>query len=490
MKEENNTPKSEPNPSTAAALLADSEFFDAEWYLNTYPDVAAAGVDPAEHYLSSGAEEGRDPGPNFCTNIYLRRFPDVATAGINPLLHYLTHGRKEGRKLPPAVPLSTAEALRARFANLRELPVFVVPDGDKRLCMITDSINAGNLFGGVSTALIFSALFSKRLGAKLRVITRNEPPDRENLRKVFQIHAIPWEGNVQFAFANENEQIDITPQDVFVTTSWWSTWSAKCSIPASKIYYILQEDERMFYPMGDERLRCQELLADPEIKFIVNSQLLFEHMVNEGFGNIAKNGVWFEPAFPEPTYRPDSWRGSAKKNFFFYARPLNQRNLYYRGIEALASAIDKEVLDPSLWEIYFVGKDLSEILLPTGVEPLLMENLDWADYATLVRRTDLGLSLMCTPHPSYPPLDLAACGAVAVTNCWGRKTSLKGYSNNIICVDADIDSLVNGIAQGVELSKDVKRRQINYRQSGLCRNWEQSFEPVLKRLTPLANTSS
>src|SRR5262249_29444879 len=469
----------EPND---AALVATSEFFDRDWYLNNYPDVAMAGIDPAVHYLSNGAAEGRDPGPRFSTNIYLRRYPDVAAAGINPLLHYLQHGRNEGRKIPPAVPATAADVLRRHFQTLQELPVFFVANVPKRVSLVTDSINSGNLYGGVSTALIFSALLSKRLRANLRIVTRTEPPDRENLSKVFQIHGIDWRSNVQFALAKNGEQIDVGDQDLFVTTSWWTTWSTKCSIPTEKILYILQEDERMFYPMGDDRLRCQEMLADPSIRFIVNSRLLFDHFVDEGFHNVAKNGVWFEPAFPEASYRPDDWRNSAKMNFFFYARPRNQRNLYFRGIEAISAALHKEILDPRRWEIYLVGKDFIQILLPGGIEPVLLENLAWSDYVTLVRRTDLGLSLMYTPHPSYPPLDLSACAALAGTNRYGRKVSLEKYSKNILCVDDDVDSLVKGIADGVGLAQDGEKRQRNFRESLLSRDWEKSFEPVLQRL--------
>lgn len=39
--------------------LRASEHFDAEWYLTQYPDVAALGMDPAEHYLKYGAPLGR-----------------------------------------------------------------------------------------------------------------------------------------------------------------------------------------------------------------------------------------------------------------------------------------------------------------------------------------------------------------------------------------------------------------------------------------------
>ena len=86
--------------SPDAAEIAASPLFDAGWYLATYRDVAAAGGDPARHYLEHGAAEGRDPGPGFSTRGYLADNPDVAGSGVNPLLHYLRHGQAEGRQAP------------------------------------------------------------------------------------------------------------------------------------------------------------------------------------------------------------------------------------------------------------------------------------------------------------------------------------------------------------------------------------------------------
>ena len=43
--------------------LARSRAFDAAWYSRAYPDVAASGLDPAEHYLWLGARLGRSPLP-------------------------------------------------------------------------------------------------------------------------------------------------------------------------------------------------------------------------------------------------------------------------------------------------------------------------------------------------------------------------------------------------------------------------------------------
>jgi hypothetical protein len=88
--------------NSQAMQLANSSLFDPDWYLSTYPDVAASGVDPAEHYAKFGWKETRDPGPAFSTSKYLNANPDVAESGVNPLIHYIEHGVEEGRVAPVA----------------------------------------------------------------------------------------------------------------------------------------------------------------------------------------------------------------------------------------------------------------------------------------------------------------------------------------------------------------------------------------------------
>lgn len=70
-------------------LIEGSSLFQATWYLTHYPDVALAGINPATHYLRSGAGEGRDPGPDFNTRDYLVEHPEVEAGGMNPLAHFL-----------------------------------------------------------------------------------------------------------------------------------------------------------------------------------------------------------------------------------------------------------------------------------------------------------------------------------------------------------------------------------------------------------------
>lgn len=88
--------------SAEAALIAASGLFDPEWYALQRPGVVPDAQPAAEHYLRDGAALGLDPGPGFSGARYLQAYPDVAAAGMNPLLHYLQYGRDEGRRRFPA----------------------------------------------------------------------------------------------------------------------------------------------------------------------------------------------------------------------------------------------------------------------------------------------------------------------------------------------------------------------------------------------------
>ncbi len=70
-------------------MIETSPLFDAAWYLRQYADVARAGIHPAAHYLRSGAQENRNPGPGFSTREYIAGHPELEESGMNPLVHHL-----------------------------------------------------------------------------------------------------------------------------------------------------------------------------------------------------------------------------------------------------------------------------------------------------------------------------------------------------------------------------------------------------------------
>jgi GT2 family glycosyltransferase/glycosyltransferase involved in cell wall biosynthesis len=90
-------------PATNHADLGDalSGFFDPDWYLSRYPDVASSGLEPVRHFLLFGAAGNRNPNRLFDSAWYLTHYPDVAISGQHPLLHYLQVGAAQLRNPHP-----------------------------------------------------------------------------------------------------------------------------------------------------------------------------------------------------------------------------------------------------------------------------------------------------------------------------------------------------------------------------------------------------
>ncbi len=387
--------------------------------------------------------------------------------------------------------------LSQRFSSQEPLRTYTIPQAAlPRISLVTDSIGAGSLFGGVGTALLFAALLANRMNATLRIVTRTEVPSPRNAAQVLSAYGIELLHEVQFAFAphagvdtgllppsEAQASLDIHTDETFVTTSWWTTAATLASVPAASIIYLLQEDERMFYPFGEERVHCEQVLRNEDIRFVVNTQLLFDHLTATGLSHLAGNGLWFEPSFPKSLFHRRQRAPGGKRRLFFYARPNNSRNLFHIGLDVIDRAVNEGVLDLAKWEIFLVGKDIPNVTFGDDCLPQRCEGLDWEAYADLAGTIDLGLSLMYTPHPSYPPLDLAASGAVVVTNRFANKQDLSAYSLNILCADLNTDALVDALRKGVALAEDDEARERNFAANGLGADWAASFESAIGSLT-------
>ncbi len=95
----------ETKAATAAEKNVYRAVFDADYYYNTYPDVAAAIGRSAEallnHFVTFGVNEGRNASAEFNPQAYRQRYTDLQQAFGNDMAsycrHYVTFGRSEGR---------------------------------------------------------------------------------------------------------------------------------------------------------------------------------------------------------------------------------------------------------------------------------------------------------------------------------------------------------------------------------------------------------
>jgi hypothetical protein len=103
--------------------------FSESYYLSQNVDVAAAAIDPVNHYYHCGWREGRNPNKTFDTRYYLETNEDVHHAGLNPFWHYLVAGRKEKRlaSRPGGYRRRIIEAARSPEQRFKD---YMVPPGE------------------------------------------------------------------------------------------------------------------------------------------------------------------------------------------------------------------------------------------------------------------------------------------------------------------------------------------------------------------------
>jgi len=75
------------------------------------------------------------------------------------------------------------------------------------------------------------------------------------------------------------------------------------------------------------------------IHYLVNTEMLYRHLVQSGCANIAEKGAWFEPSFPRLNDRmlPAMCAPTGRRRFLFLRPAQHQRNLFYFGVEIIAS---------------------------------------------------------------------------------------------------------------------------------------------------------
>ncbi len=407
---------------------------------------------------------------------------------INKSIHYLAKGdtifpvcvTKDSKELTVSFMLSR------HFRNLQRIPYLPINSEELRINMVTDSLEKDSLFGGVATALIITTIWAQFRKCKLRIITRTAPVNAMAYKRIMKINEIINLPEVEFYSdydrdidGKKNNALEVGQSEIFVATSWWSAFAIRKTFPSMKIAYILQEVETFFYPHGDEHSLCQSIMQDKNIVYIVNTKLLFDYFqVHDK--NIFLNGISFEPAFTRSLYQMRTKQDDKKKQrLFFYARPNNPRNLFYRGIDFINKGINSGIIDTDKWEIVCLGINVPDVVFDNGYKMINKGILDLDKYGEFLSNVDLALSLMYTPHPSYPPYDVLCSGGVVLTNQCENKKEFQ-FSKNAILFDLNSnDSFLTNLEKAIALAENVEKRVNNLQQSNISRSWYESLKSTI-----------
>ncbi len=115
-----------------------------------------------------------------------------------------------------------------------------------------------------------------------------------------------------------------------------------------------------------------------------------------------------------------------EKIILAYGRPSTARNAFSIVVEGLRLWQGRNPAENCTYRIVFVGEGFEANLISELENAECLGKLSLEDYTNILNRSAVGLSLMISPHPSYPPLEMAAAGCVTITNSYeGKDLSLR-----------------------------------------------------------------
>jgi len=281
---------------------------------------------------------------------------------------------------------------------------------------------------------------------------------------------------------SEGCEIRINPGDMSVATLFNTACAAsaiqkKCR--NRKFIYFIQDDEREFFSASSLRCAAEQSYAFDCFP-LFSTKILAQHFLAEDVGGLRSRRAkvmwhgcpanYFLPPFEEFSRRTE-------KKFVFYARPKNPRNCYDFAMYLIIRAVEEGLFDGG-WEFYGIGyPEPCSLGLPGGRTLHMLPNMPLDEYRESLSTYDAALSLMATPHPSMPPVDLSLSGCVVVTNTYKNKTAgvLEEISRNIISAPLLVEPLLDALRKAVELSGNLEFRYRNAVNSSWPRSWDTAF---------------
>ena len=262
-------------------------------------------------------------------------------------------------------------AARAIAEKIRPLSFALAPDAPPRVNVLIPTVDLDHLFAGYIGKFNLAVRLSQR-GARVRIITVDPTPP---LPRRWGRTLEAYEGlagltdRVEFAFGRETGEIEVSPRDAFIATTWWTAHVAHQAVTAlggvggNRFLYLIQEYEPFTFPMGTYAALARQSYDLPH-NALFSTELLRDYFRRHRIGVYAagpKRGdtasAVFENAItavPPPT--ASELAGRSTRRLLFYARPEPHaaRNCFELGMLALMRAVDEGAFQDG-WELRGIG---------------------------------------------------------------------------------------------------------------------------------------
>ena len=322
---------------------------------------------------------------------------------------------------------------------------------EKRINLLVPSINPEHVFGGISTALKFFGELCEKTGFARRIILVDAAPCEEAKRNYEgqYVFTQPEEDSTRRAqivpYSNRfGKSIPVSSNDYFMFTGWWTAHCAQDAYEdferkegmAPNIFInFIQDFEPGFYPWSSRYLLAEATYKNhyPQIA-VFNTGLLHDYFKQNGFS--FTHEFVFEPVLNANLKKHLDTIGdtvSKKKQILIYGRPGTERNAFTLIVAILKKWVWMQP-DVSEWTILSAGEQHDPVDLGNGKTLQSVGKLTLDEYAKVLQDSYAGISLMASPHPSYPPLEMSVFDVKVMTNTFANK-DLKDFNDNIVSMD-------------------------------------------------------
>lgn len=383
-------------------------------------------------------------------------------------LYSLSPGVVPVRPRPPRPPgLTPAEAITDQRKHPAYRPDFTA--AEPAVTVLVPTLNPTEMFAGITTALDLG-LGLAAAGRRVRFVATDLPvfsaPASERLvlgRLPAQAVADGAAQRISLHCGRTAGSLPAHRADTFLATAWWTAHVAQAlmrghGFDRQRFLYLIQDYEPNFYAWGPEFADAQ---ASYGLDFapVFNTTILRDYFGLQGHRFAAPGAPAFHPAIDIARYASGRRRHRpGPRRIAVYGRPEVPRNMFPTAIEGLARFLADRAIPPDGVELLSVGLRHDPVTLPGGHVLHSLGKLPLADYPDWLLTVDVGLSLMLSPHPSHPPLEMAAAGARVVTNRFANK-DLGRISRAILSVDGTAPAVARGLAQAWDMGpvSDVDR---------------------------------
>lgn len=334
-------------------------------------------------------------------------------------------------------------------------------------------VEAG-MTGGPNTAVNLGCQIAAR-GVPVRFVSCDKklPDDCEPIwNYIATLGGKQRPANMELVAAKDRDvPVEFGRRDQFVATYFHTAHYINDMASArddAAFFYLIQDFEPAFFEWSSSYALARETYGW-NFRPLVNEQFLADYFFDQRVGRFADPSfrdrcVVFEPALDRRFFhREQSGPRSGPRRLLFYARPFAGRNLFELGHDALNLALQDSVFSREEWEIVAIGGQghVADTPLVGGRTMKAGPWRDYAGYAEDLRNADILLSLMLSPHTSYPVLEMAACGGLVVTNVFATKTDagLKRISPNILAMEPTASGLAAGLVDAANLVASGYDRQ-------------------------------